>query len=77
MLHKILIKGEIFHQHYLELCELIEMAESALYRESSIESVWPALTVGFHSFVQNFNEHEQAELELMMRLCNEDVGVGD
>lgn len=72
--------GGLKSQHetiYLELCELIEMAESALYRESSIESVWPALTVGFHAFVQNFNKHEQAELELMMRLCNEDVGVGD
>lgn len=62
---------------YLDLCELIELAESALYRETAMETAWPALAAGFRSFVQNFNEHEQSEQELMMRLCNEDVGVGD
>ena len=60
---------------YLEVCELVEMAESALYREKPIEQSWPAIVAGFHSFVQNFHSHEQQEQELMMQLCNDDLGV--
>ena len=62
---------------YLDLCELLDMAECVLYGEADIENVWTALVAGFHSFMQTFNQHEQAEEELMMRLCNEDIGVGD
>ena len=64
-------------QIYLDVCELIELAESALYRESSLEEVLPAIVAGFHSFVESFNCHEQEEFDLMMQLCNQDIGVGD
>ena len=73
--------SELRQQHetiYLEVCELVDLAESILYRE------WPmankahsAITAGFHAFVQHFNDHEQQEMELMMKLCNEEIGVGD
>ena len=62
---------------YLDLCELVELAESALYRESPLEKTWSAIADGFRSFVQSYNQHEQEEFELMMRLCNDEIGVGD
>lgn len=64
-------------QIFLDLCELIELAESALYREATLETALPAITAGFLSFVQSFQNHEQEEQELMMQLCNDDIGVGD
>ena len=64
-------------QIYLDVCELIELAECALYREKSLEKALPAIIAGFHSFVENFNCHEQEEFDLMMQLCNQDIGVGD
>lgn len=62
---------------FLEVCELVEMAEAAFYNETAEAEIQPAITAGFQAFVQNFRCHEQEELELMMRLCNEDIGVGD
>ncbi|MGI9519357.1 MAG: hemerythrin domain-containing protein [Pirellulaceae bacterium] len=72
--------GDLRSQHeelFLTLCDLVELAESAHYREAPLEKTMLALSVGFHSFVQNFNRHEQEETDLMMRLCNDDIGVGD
>jgi hypothetical protein len=31
----------------------------------------------FNRFRSELALHEQCEMELMMRLCNEDIGVGD
>lgn len=64
-------------QIFLDVCELVDMAEGALYRETPIEPSLPAIVAGFHSFVQNFHCHEQEEFDLMMQLCNDDFGVGD
>lgn len=62
---------------YLDLCELVELAESVLYRESPMSKTWSAIRAGFHSFVQILDQHEREEAELMMRLCNDDIGNGD
>ena len=64
-------------QMFLDVCELNELAESALYRETPLEQSLPAIVTGFHSFVQSFHYHEQEEFDLMMQLCNLDIGVGD
>jgi len=64
-------------QIYLDVCELNELAESALYREATMEQTMPAIIAGFHSFVQSFQCHEQEEFELMMKLCNDDLGGGE
>ena len=72
--------GDLQSQHeelFLTLCDLVELAESAHYREAPLEKTLLALSVGFHGFVQKFNRHEQEETDLMMRLCNDDIGVGD
>jgi hypothetical protein len=62
---------------YLDLCQLIEQAERTLYGESVLEKSLPDIVTGFHAFVQSFNLHEQEEFDLMMKLCNDDLGVGD
>ncbi len=62
---------------YLEVCELVELAESALYHETDSNKALSAIVAGFHAFVQNFSDHEEQEMELMMRLCNDEIGVGD
>ena len=72
--------GDLQSQHeelFLTLCDLVELAESAHYREAPREKTLLALSVGFHAFVHKFNQHEQEETDLMMRLCNDDIGVGD
>jgi len=62
---------------FLDVCELVDLAESILYRESPSSQSLPAIVAGFRSLVQDFNNHEQQEEELMMKLCNDEIGVGD
>ncbi len=59
---------------FLNLCELVELAEGASYGESDPRKSLAAIQAGFQSFVQEFNRHEQQEHELMMRLCNDELG---
>jgi hypothetical protein len=62
---------------FLDLCELVDLAEGLCYGEHRPERALEAIRAGFHSFVQQFNRHEEEEGELMMRMCTEDFGVGD
>lgn len=62
---------------FLDLCDLVELADGASYGETDPKKSLPTIRSGFHSFVQNFNRHEQEEHELMMRLCNDELGEGD
>ncbi len=63
---------------YLEVCELVDLAESILYREAPpIKKSHAAIVNGFNRFVEHFRAHEQEEMELMMQLCNQEIGVGD
>ncbi len=62
---------------FLDLCELVELADGATYGETDPHSSLAAIRTGFYSFVQNFQRHEQEEHELMMRLCNDELGEGD
>ena len=62
---------------FLDLCELVELADGASYGETDPRKSIPAIQAGFEKFVQEFNRHEQEEHDLMMRLCNDEIGEGD
>ena len=62
---------------YLEVCELVELGESVLYHEKDINEGLAAISKGFDAFVGHLDEHEQQEMDLMMQLCNDEIGVGD
>ncbi|MFK7767456.1 MAG: hypothetical protein AB8B55_09565 [Mariniblastus sp.] len=61
---------------FLELNELVELAEQILYREMTDVSL-SSIAGRFKDFCNHFAHHEQNEMDLMMRLCNEELGVGD
>ena len=62
---------------YLQFNELVEMSEQIVYRECSPEITVKDLASRLDKFCVTMAEHEQAEMDLMMRLVNEEIGVGD
>ncbi|MDG2013496.1 MAG: hypothetical protein P8J33_08325 [Pirellulaceae bacterium] len=64
-------------QIYLEICSIIDLAEGLLYREIELRPTLPILVSRFSTFTQTFLQHEQEEFDLMMQLCNQEIGVGD
>ena len=62
---------------FLLLSEIIETTWQVVYRESSPQVQFQQIVDSFERFCRDLAKHEQAEMELMMRLCNEDLGVGD
>lgn len=63
---------------FLELNEIVEQSLQIAYGEV-VESrlSMPMVFDQFEEFCIHLAQHEQAEMDLMMRLCNEDFGVGD
>ena len=61
---------------FLQLNELVDLAEQIVYRECSKKVTISDLTKELDSFCQALADHEQDEMELMMRLHNEEIGVG-
>ena len=62
---------------YLELSRVIEMAQQLVYRECGPEVTVESIGQLFEQFYLNLMRHEEAEMNLVMALCNEDFGVGD
>ena len=62
---------------FLQLSEVFELSQQILYREVGSDLDYEKVAEGFERFCIDLAHHEQAEMELMMRLCNEDLGVGD
>lgn len=62
---------------YLQLSQIIDLAEQIVYRECSDDIELSAVREQFEEFCIALAHHEQDEMELMMQLCNEDFGVGD
>lgn len=62
---------------FLELCDVVELAHQIVYRESAPEVTLNQIGQQFERFCINLAHHEQSEMDLMMRLCNEEIGVGD
>lgn len=61
---------------FLEVCELVELAEQALYREPT-DCTARGLSVRFLAFHRWLEEHESRETALIMAAVNDDIGVGD
>lgn len=61
---------------FLELNDLVELAEQVLYHEIHDVPI-EQIADQFEEFCKRLAAHEQNEMELMMRLCNEEIGVGD
>ena len=62
---------------YLELSHVIELAQQLVYRECGPEFTVASLGEEFAQFYENLMRHEEAEMDLVMALYNEDFGVGD
>lgn len=62
---------------FLQLNELVDLAEQIVYRECSKQVTIRDLAEQLDSFCEALADHEQDEMELMMRLHNEVFGVGD
>jgi hypothetical protein len=63
---------------FREICELVEYAETVLYRERpSGYSQQTDLAVTFYQFHARFQEHETRENELILDAFDDDIGVGD
>ena len=62
---------------FLQLSELVDLAEQIVYRECSKQITIRDLAIQLDSFCQALADHEQDEMVLMMRLHNEEFGVGD
>ncbi len=61
---------------FLNLNQVIELAEQILYHECSTEITLQQVAQRFDALAISFDAHEQREMELMMRLCNEEIGGG-
>ena len=60
---------------YLELSRVIETAQQLVYRECGPEVTVKDVGEQFEQFYDNLMRHEDAEMNLVMALCNEDFGV--
>jgi len=62
---------------YLQLSEVIDLAEQIVYHECSTEITVEHVRRDFHRFCEALADHEQDEMELIMQMFNEDLGGGD
>jgi hypothetical protein len=62
---------------FLKLDQIVEMTLQIVYHEIGPETTLDHVAEELESFCIDLAAHEQAEMDLMMRLCNEDIGVGD
>lgn len=70
------IRGE-HKQLFLQLNQIVDLAEQILYHECGPDVTQQTVVDDFERFQAALMRHENAENELMMRLCNEEIGVGD
>jgi hypothetical protein len=64
--------GDLFRQ----IGEVVEKVERLLYHESSAGG-FDHLHAAWRSFVAKFERHEEREMELILAVFDEDLGVGD
>lgn len=62
---------------FLELNQLIDSVEQIIYHENSRDLTFEQIANDFDHFITALHQHEQKEMELVMRLYNEEIGVGD
>jgi hypothetical protein len=59
---------------YLQLSAVIEISQQLVYSECGPESSVATVADQFEVFCKDLADHEQSEMDLMMELCNEDLG---
>jgi GTPase SAR1 family protein len=64
-------------QLYMQFNDIIEQGEQIVYQECSENVTVHDLASKLDKFCHALAQHEQKEMELMMKVCNQDVGVGD
>lgn len=72
--------GELAGEHaqlYMQFNDIIEQGEQIVYQECSQNVTVHDLADKLDQFCHALAQHEQKEMELMMKACNQDVGVGD
>ena len=62
---------------FLQLSAVIDVAEQIVYHECSNDLTIAEVRHLFDRFCEALADHEQDEMELIMEMFNEDVGVGD
>ncbi len=62
---------------FLQLSEVVDVAEQIVYHECSSDLTIEEVRRLFDRFCEALADHEQDEMELIMQMFNEDVGVGD
>lgn len=70
-------KTEEHETLFLQLSQVIDVAEQIVYHECSGDITITEVRRLFHRFCEALADHEQDEMELIMQMFNEDVGVGD
>jgi hypothetical protein len=74
------LAGELAAEHsqlYLQFNEIVEVGEQIVYHECSGKVSVADLATLLDKFCYALAQHEQKEMELMMKTCNQDTGVGD
>lgn len=61
---------------FLKLNQIVEMTQQIVYHEVGPETTLTQVAEDLEAFCIDLAQHEQAEMDLMMRLCNEDIGDG-
>ena len=62
---------------FLQLSEVVDLAQQIVYHECSSEVTLEDVRGEFHRFCEALADHEQDEMELIMQMFNEDLGCGD
>lgn len=62
---------------YLQFNEIVDLSEQIVYQECGPDVSVKSLAERLDQFCQSLADHEQQEMDLMMRTHNQDLGVGD
>ena len=62
---------------FVELNSIVNSVEEVVYRECNADTAFDDAVEAFQWFMKKLQRHEDREMELMMRLHNEEIGVGD
>ena len=72
--------GELREEHqilFLDMCDLVDLAEQQLYGEPAPTKRLLQLALRFDEFHFQLMEHESRETELIQHAFHDDIGVGD
>ena len=62
---------------FVQLNNVVDAVEQIVYHECRAEDAFDNVETEFQSFMSRLQRHEDQEMQLVMRLHNEEIGVGD